>query len=103
MQGKEVRRDVLLTLGHVGDTHIFVRKNVGKGLGIIGGDQINIRALQTEQRPTGSAGQPLQGAAFTDGFAVPLQTNGNSNGLVPMLRVYNNTARYVDQGGNKVP
>jgi ribonucleoside-diphosphate reductase subunit M1 len=30
-------------------------------------------------------------------------TNGESNGLVPMLRVYNNTARYVDQGGNKRP
>ncbi|XP_029704057.1 ribonucleoside-diphosphate reductase large subunit-like isoform X2 [Takifugu rubripes] len=30
-------------------------------------------------------------------------TNGRSNGLVPMLRVYNNTARYVDQGGNKRP
>jgi len=30
-------------------------------------------------------------------------TNGNSNGLVPMLRVFNNTARYVDQGGNKRP
>uniref|UniRef100_UPI00358F085E ribonucleoside-diphosphate reductase large subunit n=1 Tax=Myxine glutinosa TaxID=7769 RepID=UPI00358F085E len=30
-------------------------------------------------------------------------TNGNSNGLMPMLRVYNNTARYVDQGGNKRP
>ncbi len=30
-------------------------------------------------------------------------TNGCSNGLVPMLRVYNNTARYVDQGGNKRP
>ncbi|XP_054754792.1 ribonucleoside-diphosphate reductase large subunit-like [Lytechinus pictus] len=30
-------------------------------------------------------------------------TNGNSNGLLPMLRVYNNTARYVDQGGNKRP
>lgn len=29
-------------------------------------------------------------------------TNGVSNGIVPMLRVYNNTARYVDQGGNKV-
>ena len=29
-------------------------------------------------------------------------TNGESNGIVPMLRVYNNTARYVDQGGNKV-
>ncbi|CAG8563954.1 15147_t:CDS:10 [Acaulospora morrowiae] len=30
-------------------------------------------------------------------------TNGYSNGIVPMLRVYNNTARYVDQGGNKRP
>lgn len=30
-------------------------------------------------------------------------TNGFSNGLVPMLRVFNNTARYVDQGGNKRP
>ncbi|CCV00682.1 unnamed protein product [Malassezia sympodialis ATCC 42132] len=30
-------------------------------------------------------------------------TNGVSNGIVPMLRVYNNTARYVDQGGNKRP
>jgi len=28
-------------------------------------------------------------------------TNGTSNGLIPMLRVFNNTARYVDQGGNK--
>jgi len=28
-------------------------------------------------------------------------TNGHSNGIVPMLRVYNNTARYVDQGGGK--
>jgi ribonucleotide reductase alpha subunit len=28
-------------------------------------------------------------------------TNGISNGLVPMLRVFNNTARYIDQGGNK--
>lgn len=30
-------------------------------------------------------------------------TNGTSNGLVPLLRVFNNTARYVDQGGNKRP
>jgi ribonucleoside-diphosphate reductase subunit M1 len=30
-------------------------------------------------------------------------TNGHSNGIVPMLRVYNNTARYIDQGGNKRP
>ena len=28
-------------------------------------------------------------------------TNGTSNGLVPMLRVFNNTARYIDQGGGK--
>lgn len=28
-------------------------------------------------------------------------TNGHSNGLVPMLQVFNSTARYVDQGGNK--
>lgn len=30
-------------------------------------------------------------------------TNGLSNGLVPMLRVFNNTARFVDQGGGKRP
>ncbi|SCU95801.1 LAME_0F13542g1_1 [Lachancea meyersii CBS 8951] len=30
-------------------------------------------------------------------------TNGTSNGLIPMIRVFNNTARYVDQGGNKRP
>ena len=30
-----------------------------------------------------------------------LGTNGSSNGLVPMLRVFNSTARYVDQGGGK--
>jgi len=29
-------------------------------------------------------------------------TNGMSNGIIPMLRVFNNTAKYVDQGGNKV-
>ena len=28
-------------------------------------------------------------------------TNGTSNGIVPMLKVYNNTARYCDQGGGK--
>lgn len=28
-------------------------------------------------------------------------TNGTSNGIIPMLQVYNNTARYVDQGGGK--
>ncbi len=28
-------------------------------------------------------------------------TNGYSNGIVPMLKVFNDTARYIDQGGNK--
>ncbi|NNE26330.1 MAG: ribonucleoside-diphosphate reductase subunit alpha [Saprospiraceae bacterium] len=28
-------------------------------------------------------------------------TGGTSNGVIPMLRVYNDTARYVDQGGGK--
>src|SRR3954470_18831426 len=30
-------------------------------------------------------------------------TNGFSNGVVPMLRVFNETARYCDQGGGKRP
>jgi len=28
-------------------------------------------------------------------------TNGTSNGIVPMLKVFNDTARYVDQGGGR--
>ena len=28
-------------------------------------------------------------------------TNGHSNGIVPMLKVFNNTAKYVDQGGGR--
>ena len=28
-------------------------------------------------------------------------TNGHSNGIIPMLRVFNDTARYVEQGGGK--
>lgn len=28
-------------------------------------------------------------------------TNGSSNGIMPMLRVFNNTARYIDQGGKR--
>ena len=30
-------------------------------------------------------------------------TRGHSNGLIPMLKIYNYTAKYVDQGGNKRP
>ena len=52
---------------------------ISKSAGGIGISVSNIRAK----------GSPIKG------------TNGTSNGLVPMLRVYNNTARYCDQGGGK--
>ena len=29
------------------------------------------------------------------------KTNGQSNGIIPMLQVYNSTARYIDQGGRR--
>ena len=52
---------------------------ISKWAGGIGLHIHNIRA----------AGTPIRG------------TNGKSNGLVPLLQVFNNTARYVDQGGGK--
>lgn len=52
---------------------------ISKSAGGIGISVSNIRAK----------GSPIAG------------TNGTSNGLVPMLRVFNNTARYCDQGGGK--
>jgi ribonucleoside-diphosphate reductase alpha chain len=52
---------------------------ISKGAGGIGLSVSNIRAKGSYIRGTG----------------------GRSNGIVPMLRVYNNTARYVDQGGGK--
>ncbi len=53
--------------------------NISKWAGGIGMHIHNVRA----------EGSPIQG------------TNGTSNGIIPMLRVFNNTARYVDQGGGK--
>lgn len=53
--------------------------NISKWAGGIGLHISNIRAKNSEIRGT----------------------NGISNGVVPMLRVFNNTARYVDQGGGK--
>ena len=53
--------------------------NISKWAGGIGLHIHNVRAQ----------GSPIQG------------TNGISNGIVPMLKVFNNTARYVDQGGGK--
>lgn len=53
--------------------------NISKHAGGIGVHVHNIRA----------AGSHIRG------------TNGVSNGIVPMLRVFNNTARYIDQGGKR--
>jgi ribonucleoside-diphosphate reductase alpha chain len=53
--------------------------NISKWAGGIGMHIHNVRA----------EGSPIHG------------TNGTSNGIIPMLRVFNNTARYVDQGGGK--
>ena len=55
--------------------------NISKNAGGIGLSVHKIRG----------SGQPIKG------------TGGVSSGLVPMLRVFNNVARYVDQGGNKRP
>jgi len=52
---------------------------ISKSAGGIGISVSNIRAK----------GTPIKG------------TNGTSNGLVPMLKCFNSTARYVDQGGGK--
>lgn len=49
----------------------------------------------------GGIGLSIHNIRATDSYI--RGTNGTSNGLVPMLRVFNDTARYVDQGGGKRP
>ncbi|CAJ0824583.1 18063_t:CDS:2, partial [Entrophospora sp. SA101] len=52
-------------------------------------------------KSAGGIGISVHGIRSTGSYIAG--TNGQSNGIVPMLRVFNNTARYVDQGGNKRP
>jgi len=47
----------------------------------------------------GGIGLAIHNVRATDSYI--RGTNGKSNGIIPMLRVYNETARYVDQGGGK--
>jgi ribonucleoside-diphosphate reductase alpha subunit len=47
----------------------------------------------------GGIGLSILGIRATDSYI--RGTNGSSNGIVPMLRVFSDTARYVDQGGGK--
>jgi ribonucleoside-diphosphate reductase alpha subunit len=49
----------------------------------------------------GAGGIGLSVSNIRAGGSRILGTNGVSNGLTPMLRVFNDTARYVDQGGGK--
>ena len=46
-------------------------------------------------KSAGGIGLNVHGIRATGSYIAG--TNGTSNGLVPMLRVFNNTARYVDQ------
>ena len=48
---------------------------------------------------SGGIGLHIHNVRAKDSFIAG--TNGKSNGIVPMLRVFNDTARYVDQGGGK--
>ena len=60
-----------------------------------------IRLKQTAKisQSAGGIGLSIHNVRATGSYIAG--TNGTSNGIVPMLRVYNDTARYVDQGGGK--
>lgn len=67
-----------------------------------GGIGLNIHCI----RATGYARIAITFLFFSDLYfssSYIAGTNGYSNGIVPMLRAYDATARYVDQGGNKRP
>jgi hypothetical protein len=49
--------------------------------------------------PPGGIGLSIHNIRATNSYI--RGTNGESNGIVPMLRVFADTARYVDQGGGK--
>ena len=53
----------------------------------------------TISQHAGGIGLHIHNIRSTNSFIAG--TNGKSNGVVPMLRVFNDTARYVDQGGGK--
>eukprot|EP01068_Selenidium_serpulae_P015557 Selendium_serpulae@DN6223_c0_g1_i1.p1 len=50
-------------------------------------------------KTAGGIGLSIHNIRATDSYIAG--TNGKSNGIVPMIRVFNATARYVDQGGGK--
>jgi ribonucleoside-diphosphate reductase subunit M1 len=63
-----------------------------------GGIGLNIHCIR-------AFGSFIAGVGLKNGselIKIKIKTNGTSNGIIPMLRVFNSMARYVDQGGNKV-
>jgi ribonucleoside-diphosphate reductase alpha subunit len=58
-----------------------------------------LKQCATVSKHAGGVGLSVHNVRATDSYI--RGTNGRSNGLVPMLRVFSDTARYVDQGGGK--
>jgi len=65
----------------------------------IGGIFETLKNCAMISKYAGGIGLAVHSIRATDSYI--RGTNGKSNGLVPMLRVFNDTARYVDQGGGK--
>lgn len=58
-----------------------------------------LRQCALISKSAGGVGLSISKVRSKDSFIAG--TNGKSNGIVPMLKVFNDTARYVDQGGGK--
>jgi ribonucleoside-diphosphate reductase alpha subunit len=54
-------------------------------------------------KSAGGIGLNIHNIRATDSYISGSANSGSSHGLLPMLKVFNSTARYVDQGGNKRP
>lgn len=65
----------------------------------IGGIYDTLKRCALISKHAGGIGLSVSGVRATKSYI--RSTNGSANGLVPMLRVFNDTARYVDQGGGK--
>jgi len=65
----------------------------------IGGIFDTLKQCALISKTAGGIGLAVHDVRATDSYI--RGTNGHSNGLVPMLKVFNDTARYVDQGGGK--
>lgn len=65
----------------------------------IGGIYDTLKSCAQISQSAGGIGLAIHDVRATGSYIKG--TNGTSNGIVPMLRVFNDTARYVDQGGGK--